>query len=281
MQSPLLCLLKYCKYVVFILFLEVARFMNFIVSANTDIGLVKDTNQDGVSVKIVNTLQGKMAFAILCDGMGGLSKGEVASTTVISAFNEWFYYQLPKLSKNPISDSIIREQWGNIVVEQNRKLGRYGAGQGIRLGTTIVVMLMTQTRYYILNIGDSRAYEIFDTVHQLTEDQTFVAREVKYGRMTEEEAKVDSRRSVLLQCVGASDDIYPDMFFGDPKDNAVYMLCSDGFRHEITPDEIYEKFQPAVLYDTASMNNNAKYLIDLNKSRAERDNISVVLVRTF
>jgi len=255
--------------------------MNFIVSANTDIGLVKDTNQDGVSVKIVNTLQGKMAFAILCDGMGGLSKGEVASTTVISAFNEWFYYQLPKLSKNPISDSIIREQWGNIVVEQNRKLGRYGAGQGIRLGTTIVVMLMTQTRYYILNIGDSRAYEISDTVHQLTEDQTFVAREVKYGRMTEEEAKVDSRRSVLLQCVGASDDIYPDMFFGDPKDNAVYMLCSDGFRHEITPDEIYEKFQPAVLYDAASMNNNTKYLIDLNKSRAERDNISVVLVRTF
>lgn len=255
--------------------------MDFIVSANTDIGLVKDTNQDGMSVKIVNTLQGKMAFAILCDGMGGLSKGEVASTTVISAFNEWFYYQLPSLSKNPISDSVIREQWGNIVIEQNKKLGRYGASQGIRLGTTIVVMLMTQTRYYILNIGDSRAYEISDTVYQLTEDQTFVAREVKYGRMTEEEAKTDSRRSVLLQCVGASDDIYPDMFFGDPKENAVYMLCSDGFRHEITPDEIYEKFQPAVLYDTASMDNSAKYLIDLNKSRAERDNISVVLIRTF
>lgn len=255
--------------------------MNFIVSANTDVGLVKDTNQDGMSVKIVNTLQGRMAFAILCDGMGGLSKGEVASTTVVSAFNEWFYRQLPNLAKNPISDSIIREQWGNIVLDQNKKLGRYGSSQGIRLGTTIVVMLITQTRYYILNIGDSRAYEISDTVYQLTEDQTFVAREVKYGRMTEEEARNDSRRSVLLQCVGASDDIYPDMFFGDPKENAVYMLCSDGFRHEITPDEIYEKFQPTVLYDTASMDSSAKYLIDLNKSRAERDNISVVLIRTF
>lgn len=255
--------------------------MEFIVSANTDIGLVKDTNQDGMSVKVLNTLQGKMTFAILCDGMGGLAKGEVASTTVISAFNDWVYNELPKLCEAPIDDATIRSQWEEIVVKQNELIKAYGASQGIRLGTTIVVMLITQTRYYILNIGDSRAYEIFDTLYQLTEDQTFVAREVQLGRMTEEEAKTDSRRSVLLQCVGASDEIYPDMFFGDTKKDAVYMLCSDGFRHEITPDEIYEKFQPAALVDTASMDANARYLIDLNKQRAERDNISTVLIRTY
>lgn len=255
--------------------------MEFIVSANTDIGLVKDTNQDGMSVKVLNTLQGKMVFAILCDGMGGLAKGEVASTTVISAFNDWVYNKLPLLCKAPIEDSTIRSQWEEIVIKQNELIKSYGASQGIRLGTTIVVMLITQTRYYVLNIGDSRAYEIFDTIHQLTEDQTFVAREVQLGRMTEEEAKTDSRRSVLLQCVGASDEIYPDMFFGESKKDAVYMLCSDGFRHEITPDEIYEKFQPAALVDTVSMDNNAKYLIELNKQRAERDNISTVLIRTY
>lgn len=255
--------------------------MDFIVSANTDIGIVKNTNQDGLSVKVINTTQGKMTFAILCDGMGGLAKGEVASTTLISAFNEWVFNELPVLCKADIEDSVIRNQWENIVVKQNNIIKAYGAQQGIRLGTTVVVMLLTQTRYYILNIGDSRAYEIFDTLHQLTEDQTFVAREIQLGRMTTEEAKVDPRRNVLLQCVGASDEIYPDMFFGETKKDAVYMLCSDGFRHEVTPDEIYEKFQPSVLTDAVAMNNNSKQLIELNKERAERDNISVVLIRTY
>lgn len=255
--------------------------MDFIVSANTDIGIVKDTNQDGLSVKVINTPQGKITFAILCDGMGGLAKGEVASTTLISAFNQWVFNQLPVLCKTPIQDSEIRSQWEDIVVKQNNIIKSYGASQGIRLGTTVVVMLITQTRFYILNIGDSRAYEIFDTLHQLTEDQTFVAREIQLGRMTVEQAKADPRRNVLLQCVGASEEIYPDMFFGEVKKDAVYMLCSDGFRHEITPDEIYEKFQPSVLTNAAVMDNNAKQLIELNKQRAERDNISVVLVRTY
>ena len=59
------------------------------------------------------------------------------------------------------------------------------------------------------------------------------------------------------------------------------MLCSDGFRHEITPQEILDKMQPDVLLDDAAMNQNTVDLIELNKQRNERDNISVVLVRTF
>lgn len=255
--------------------------MDFIVTANTDIGLVKDTNQDGMSVKVINTKQGKMTFAILCDGMGGLAKGEVASTTLISAFNDWVNNELPILCKSEINDAQIRKQWDDIVVKYNNLIKAYGARQGIRLGTTAVIMLLTQTRYYIMNVGDSRAYEISDTLYQITEDQTFVANEIKHGRMTPEEAKVDPRRNVLLQCVGASEDVYPEMFFGQTRKDAVYMLCSDGFRHEITPDEIYEKFHPNVLVDKATMDNNTLYLIDLNKQRAERDNISVVLVRTY
>ena len=108
-----------------------------------------------------------------------------------------------------------------------------------------------------------------------------MAREVALGNMTEEEAHKDARRSVLLQCVGASEDVYPDFFFGDVNDNAVYMMCSDGFRHEITPDEIYAKLAPQVLLDDDTMNRHSVELIELNKQRQENDNISVVLVRTF
>lgn len=255
--------------------------MNFIVSANTDIGLTKSTNQDSLSVKVINTNQGRMVFAVLCDGMGGLEKGEVASASLVRAFDTWARNELPLLCNAPIEDSVIRTQWEKIITEQNETIKAYGARQGVKIGTTVVVMLLTQTRYYILNVGDSRAYELTTSIKQITDDQTFVAREVALGNMTEEQARVDERRSVLLQCVGASDAVYPDMFFGDVATNAVYMLCCDGFVHEITSDEMFQKLQPSILLDDNTMNQNSLELINLIKQRQERDNISVLLVRTF
>lgn len=255
--------------------------MNFIISATTDIGLTKSTNQDSLSVMTLNTPQGRMVFAILCDGMGGLEKGEVASASVIQAFRKWVTTQLPQLCGAPLEDAVIRSQWEAIITEQNRTIQAYGARNGVRLGTTAVVMLLTQNRYYILNVGDSRAYELMDGLRQLTSDQTFVAREVALGHMTPEQAERDSRRNVLLQCVGASESVYPEMFFGTSQENAVYMLCSDGFRHEITPEEIWQMLQPQVLLDEYTMQQNSAALIELNKQRQERDNISLLLVRTF
>lgn len=255
--------------------------MNFIISANTDVGISKSTNQDSLTSMVINTPQGRMAFSVLCDGMGGLDKGEVASASVINAFRNWAINDLPDLCSAPLEDATIRNQWEAIITEQNQTIKAYGARQGVRLGTTAVVMLLTQNRYYILNVGDSRAYELTTDIRQITNDQTFVAREIAMGHMTEAEAETDSRRNVLLQCVGASDDVYPDMFFGDVQHNAVYMLCSDGFRHEITAEEIYEKLQPGVLFDDYTMQQHSIGLIELNKQRQERDNISVALVRTF
>ena len=255
--------------------------MNYIVSANTDIGISKNTNQDSLSVKVLNTPIGRMSFAVLCDGMGGLAKGEVASASVIRAFDMWVNNELPFLCNSNIDANVIKAQWERILLDQNNVIKAYGAKQGVKLGTTAVVMLLTDTQYFIMNVGDSRAYEFTDTINQLTNDQTFVAREVALGNMTPEQAEVDERRSVLLQCIGASEVVYPDFFVGTAKENATYMLCSDGFRHEITPDEIYAKFQPSVLLDDVTMNENTLELIELNKQRNERDNISVVLIRTY
>lgn len=255
--------------------------MNYIVSANTDIGLTKDTNQDSLSVKVINTDQGKLAFALLCDGMGGLAKGEVASASVIKAFDRWVAEELPFLAAAPLDEEILKNQWNNIIQEQNKTIQAYGGRLGVKLGTTVVLLLITEEKYFIMNVGDSRAYEISDNLYQLTKDQTFVAREVELGNMTPEQAEVDQRRSVLLQCVGASNTVCPDFFVGNSKTNATYMLCSDGFRHEVTPQEIFDKMQPDVLLDDATMNQNTIDLIELNKQRSERDNISVVLIRTF
>lgn len=254
--------------------------MDFLISAKTDIGIVKDTNQDSLSVKIINTSKGRMVFAVLCDGMGGLSKGEVASASVVCAFDRWLKEQFPKIIDN-ITEEKLQEQWESIITNLNDRIKVYGMNQGVSLGTTVVVILLTQTSYFVMNVGDSRAYEISDRLIQITTDQTFVAREIALGNMTPEQAKVDQRRNVLLQCVGASDVVVPDMFFGKIKRNAVYMLCSDGFRHEISSDEIFCSLNPDSLNSIDDMNNNAIALIEMNKQRMERDNISVVLIRTF
>lgn len=255
--------------------------MNFIVSAATDIGLTKNTNQDSYAVRVLSTRQGKMAFAVLCDGMGGLTRGEIASASLVRAFCNWADHQLPALCQQEITDAAIRSDWVGLAEEYNEKIKDYAKSRGTNMGTTVTAILLTEKRYYILNVGDTRAYEITDQASVLTRDQTVVALEVEMGRLTAEEAKTDARRSVLLQCIGASEEVCPDLFFGDTKWNAVYMLCSDGFRHEITRQEIHQYLNPNVMTDPDGMKRNMEALIDLNKQRQERDNISVISIRTF
>ena len=112
----------------------------------------------------------------------------------------------------------------------------------------------------------------------MTQDQTFVAREVRKGTLTPEQAKTDKRRNMLLQCVGASEKIVPEILTGRVEKGA-YMLCSDGFRHEVSGTEIYESLNPVNLLNREAMHNNTKYLIEQAKTRKERDNISVILIK--
>ncbi len=256
--------------------------MEFLISAATDVGIRKKTNQDSLMMRQYETHLGNVVLMVLCDGMGGFDKGEVASSTVVNAFAKWAEEELACVSNHPDYDHMIRQQWTNLITELNIKIANYGKSQGIKLGTTVVAMLLTPTRYYLMNVGDSRAYEMHGgQVYQLTKDQTFVAREVEMGRMTPEQAEVDPRKSVLLQCVGASEMVYPDMFYGDTTPNATYMLCSDGFRHEITPEEIYSMIGPERCTDCDTMEANIRYLIDLNIRRNEVDNITASLVKTY
>ena len=255
--------------------------MNFIISGATDVGNIKQTNQDSYHVRVLSAPQGRMVLAVLCDGMGGLAKGEIASASVVNAFLRWSETRLPALLANGLSDAVIREEWCGLAVDFNEKIKLYGKRLGASVGTTLTALLLTENRYYIINVGDTRVYELTDRVRVLTRDQTVVAREVELGNLTPEQAEKDERRSVLLQCIGASNAVYPEMFFGDTRLDAVYMLCSDGFRHEISPDEIYAYLNPGVMLDADGMTRNMETLIAMNKQRNERDNITVVSVRTF
>lgn len=256
--------------------------MEYIAAYHTDVGITKKTNQDSLAIKIVDTKDGKVAFAIVCDGMGGLSKGEVASKEVIIAFCNWFDNILvDDIENGNFEESRLVEQWNEIVQTQNKRLGAYGEQNHLQLGTTVSALLLYKNQYYTVHVGDSRIYQLSSDVLQLTSDQTFIAREIAAGRMTPEQAKTDSRRSVLLQCVGASPVVEPEFRKGDVLRNAVYMLCSDGFRHQISNDEMMDKIGPVVATDEEKMKYGCIYLTELVKNRKETDNITVALIRTI
>lgn len=255
--------------------------MNYFGSASTDVGIVKKTNQDSVCVKIADIDGfGQIAMAVICDGMGGLAKGELASATVIRRFSDWFENQLPKFLKD-YSWQKLADVWTKIVREQNYKILDYGKIIQVNLGTTLAAILIIDGSYMVINVGDSRVYEISNSVKQLTEDQTFVNREIKEGRMTPQEASVHPKRNMLLQCVGASAEVNPEIIFGKIEPNTVYMLCSDGFRHVLTENEMLEKFNPDSINSIDEMEKNSRNLIELIKKRNERDNITVALLKSI
>lgn len=254
--------------------------MKYIGLALTDTGISKKTNQDSICLNIAETKQhGQVVLAMICDGMGGLSKGELASATVIKEFAKWFDIQLPIRLQHFKIHEIARE-WDQLIKELNTKILEYGEQNRCTLGTTLTALLMIKDKYLIAHVGDTRVYKITSNIELVTEDQTFVAREVRRGRMTSEQAASDSRKNMLLQCVGASKNVTPEMLFGEVEQDTVYMICSDGFRHKISNQEMLQYLQVSAMYTKEQMKINGKYLINLVKERNEKDNISVVLVKS-
>ncbi len=252
--------------------------MRFTATVDTDLGISKTTNQDSALIKHAATERGEVLLAVICDGMGGLSKGELASATVIRAFAEWFDKELPNELEN-IDLQIVGAEWSLLLKELNAKIIEYSRANGLEgVGTTFSGILFVDNQYVIAHVGDTRVYHLGAALTQLTTDQTFIAREISRGTLTPEQAKTDKRRNLLLQCIGASKTVEPQVICGTVEKGA-YMLCSDGFRHEITEGEIYESLNPINLMNKDAMHNNVKYLIDLVKRRQERDNISVILIK--
>lgn len=252
--------------------------MGFITGFCSETGTTKRVNQDSLCIKHAWTPEGEIVLAVICDGMGGLSKGELASATVIRGFADWFGRELPALVRSHETEAVPK-QWTRLIQEQNQKLWEYGKANQVELGTTLTAMLMfEQGKYFIAQVGDTRAYELGTQITQLTEDQSYVAREVKRGNMTPEQARIDSRRNVLLQCIGASTQVMPDITQGNVKTGNSYLLCSDGFWHELSEEEILREVGRGDVSDSTAITRLLTGMVHLNEERGEKDNISALLI---
>lgn len=258
--------------------------MGFLSIAHSDVGIKKNTNQDSVLIKESSTDYGRVLLAVICDGMGGLAKGEVASAALIKAFSDWFEKEFPfilyeKRETKEIDYNYLQRSWNELIDKVNHKIANYGAGFHAPCGTTLAALLLLDHQYYIVNVGDSRTYLMGGSLKQITKDQTYVQREMDEGRMTAEEARNHPQRNVLLQCVGASQVVMPDFYNGAYKEGEIFVLCSDGFRHLITDEEFMKILNSQSLKDEKSMRDAAIYCTELNKQRKETDNISVVIIK--
>lgn len=255
--------------------------MNYEVAYCTDIGSRKAVNQDSLCIKQIQIQDENIILAVICDGMGGLAQGELASATVIRAFEQWFVDRFICLYKQGQLDS-VREDWIKLLNDANEKILRYGKNRGVQLGTTATALLLFDDgRYLVIHVGDTRLYYINkEMVQQITEDQTYVAREIKLGRMTKEEAEQDARRNVLLQCIGAMEGLEPEIYEGLAERKGYMLLCSDGFRHKYQEEEM----QKVLNGDIPSMNTETMYSFlrnatDVCMQRGEKDNISAILIK--
>lgn len=256
--------------------------MEYIVAAYTDTGTIKETNQDSLCLRCAKVPDvGEMVLAVICDGMGGLKKGELASATVVQEFGNWFDRNLQHFPGICGSDfSVVRRQWTDLLLSLHREIIAYSAQKQVNMGTTVIALLLYGDRYLTVNIGDSRIYERKKELVQLTQDQSLVAREIALGRITEEQSRHHPQRNVLLQCLGVGEQLNPVFTEGKVKSDALYLLCSDGLSHEIAPEELATHLQAVTLTTKNGLTAKLSELTELCKQRGEGDNITSILLRT-
>ena len=245
----------------------------------TDVGQTRRVNQDAALVKVANTKShGRITMIAVCDGMGGLSKGEVASCKAIRALEMWFHEELVLML--PLTGKELWEAVENslrrLIIRINTDLKRYGRNKGISLGTTLVCLLQIGERYLCLNIGDSRIYFINSkSISQVTKDQSLVQEKLDKGIISESEAMEDAEKNVLSQCVGMVKAPVPETTIGTFDKSTTVVACTDGFWRTINPEEMRLKLCPQMCVTDEDMLLECKKLSELAVRRDEEDNISI------
>lgn len=247
----------------------------------TDIGTRKMQNQDAYGLRIACNGFHEIVFAVVCDGVGGMSCGEVASNTVVHTFLQWFDQKVPELFTQQISLQHIQHAWDCVLQQVNRQIFQYSQRMGNKMGTTVAALLMSNGSYYAVNVGDSRIYQLTqEQIDQISRDHTLVQREVEQGLLTPQQARQDTRRNVLTRCVGGQSTLLPQYAQGRVYPNSGYLLCSDGFYRSYSQGELLRRMAPQQLGTESKADRCLLEMIQQAKDRGESDNITAIYLRT-
>ncbi|MBR3152466.1 MAG: Stp1/IreP family PP2C-type Ser/Thr phosphatase [Clostridia bacterium] len=239
------------------------------VYAKSDIGKVRNMNQDSFSVPVDNV---ELKLYILADGMGGYKGGEIASRVAVTATEKYIkekFYLLEKRDKKSIM-KVIEDaiEFANTAIyeesEQDEELQD--------MGTTIEVCLIYKNKVYIGHIGDSRIYQIRNNImERVTTDHSYVEKLVRDGEITREESYTHPKKNLLIKALGTDEKAEPDLLDISIQKDDVLLICSDGLTNMIKEDRILEIVNENI--ETAIDN-----LIEEANENGGLDNITVIII---
>ncbi len=238
------------------------------IVAKTDIGMRRGSNQDSYAA---GELPGSVAWAVVCDGMGGAAGGNVASSTAVKLISERISssYRIgmgTKSIRNMLTSAISA---ANISVYDISKSNDELSG----MGTTVVTAIVADGVACIAHAGDSRAYFLTDgKLRQLTKDHSVVQEMVDTGRLTPDEAREDPRKNIITRALGVGEELRIDFCEEEMGENDLLLLCTDGLTNFIEPNEISELTGDGRFYEYAER------LVDRANRNGGGDNITVVTI---
>ncbi|GAB1541286.1 Stp1/IreP family PP2C-type Ser/Thr phosphatase [Scytonema sp. NUACC21] len=233
-------------------------------TGKSDPGLIRSNNQDAYYIDP----EGR--FFIVADGMGGHAGGEQASRIATQEIQSYLTlnWSSSKSSEQLLEEALLKANEGILRDQQNHP-------ERGDMGTTVVTIMFRNSELpWCAHVGDSRLYRFRESqLEQITEDHTWVARALKMGDITAEEARVHPFRHVLSRCLGREDLHQVDIKQVDIKAGDRFLLCSDGLTEELADQVIASYLQENSLPDKAAYS-----LIESAKEHGGHDNITVVIV---
>ena len=248
--------------------------MRFEAYARTDVGPVRENNEDNMLIDIDTGL------FIVADGMGGHASGEVASEIAVQTVKEIILEgndpEETRINRPLDEEESIRERLRYAMNQASIRI-RQRAFQNPEhrgMGTTLTVLLIEEEIAHFSHVGDSRLY-LFrnDNLRRLTRDHTVVQNEIDAGRLSPELARIVPHKNILTQSVGYHGTVDPDTATRPVDEGDIFMLCSDGLTDPMDDKTVAGIFQNTPFEDLA------EELVSQALKNGTEDNVTVVVVK--
>jgi serine/threonine protein phosphatase PrpC len=249
----------------------------------TDVGQIREHNEDNFLVADltrrsrslmetdrVQAVAERGTVLGVCDGMGGAAAGEVASQLAVDIIYEKLSQGDPPANHDDLARRLVNaveEAGGRIFGEARADRTRRG------MGTTATIAALLDTRLFVAQVGDSRAYVLRgDKFVQVSRDQSLVNQLIEAGQLTEEEAETFEHNNIILQALGTAETVQVDLTYVDLRLGDTLLVCSDGLSGMVRADEMRE-----VLLSHREPFDACKELVDRANRAGGHDNITVIV----
>lgn len=229
----------------------------------TDIGIKRKVNQDSVVYRTYKKKNEFFTILAVCDGIGGLQMGEVASSLITQQISLWFDAVISWMDFENTEGDILYAHLKDASEAWNNSVWEYCLKNNVKTGSTMSLLMIFGDRYYFIQVGDSRIY-IFknNELRQITVDAC--TSRIKNGKM----------KTYLNNYMGMREELWFTSGTGQIENNDMFVVCTDGFYHNLLLQDI---MNVAVL-KRVDYNNECSRLIDTMIRRGETDNISLGIV---